>query len=99
MRKQQVLNLLAIAKIEVTVTEIHIKRAHNLQDLGFQAFDALHLACAEAARVDAFLTTDDRLLRRATSYSDRLGVLVANPVSWTLENNFVLEGETYDDPS
>src|SRR6516225_200168 len=42
-------------------------RAAKLQDLGFSPFDALHLACAERAEVDVFLTTDDGLLSRARS--------------------------------
>jgi predicted nucleic acid-binding protein len=47
------------------VTEEHIRRANDLQSLGYKPFDALHIACAEAARVDAFLTTDDRLKFRS----------------------------------
>lgn len=36
---------------------------------------ALHLASAEAAEVDAFLTCDDRLLKRAKRYSKQLNIL------------------------
>jgi len=32
---------------------------------GFHGFDALHLACAEAAGADVFVTCDDRLLATA----------------------------------
>jgi hypothetical protein len=59
-----------------------IARANDLQALGFQAFDALHTACAEVADVDALLTTDDRLLRKAMKHRANLNVEVANPVTW-----------------
>ena len=34
-------------------------RATELEALGFHAFDAMHLACAERGQVDYFLTTDE----------------------------------------
>jgi predicted nucleic acid-binding protein len=39
-------------------------RAQQLELLGVKTFDALHLASAEALNADAFLTYDDRLIRR-----------------------------------
>jgi predicted nucleic acid-binding protein len=42
----------------------------------------MHLACAESAKVDVFLTTDDRLLRLAKRVSKDLDVLVENPLDW-----------------
>lgn len=47
--------------------------------------DALHLACAEYADVDVFLTTDDRLLRRAASTHPPLQCKIKNPLQWILE--------------
>jgi predicted nucleic acid-binding protein len=48
--------------------------------------DALHLACAESLRADAFLTTDDRLLsaiRRPPTGT--LTMMIANPLAWLTE--------------
>jgi len=59
-------------------------RAAELERLGFHAFDALHLACAEAAAADVFLTTDDRLLRAAKRHAAELKVRVENPRAWPL---------------
>jgi predicted nucleic acid-binding protein len=53
--------------------------------MGFRTYDALHLACAEQAMVDIFLTTDDRMLRIATRHNAQLKVRVANPLDWLLE--------------
>jgi predicted nucleic acid-binding protein len=60
-------------------------RAESLQAFGFGQADALHLACAESAGVNVFLTTDDRLLRRARRCAHLLRVRVENPVSWYRE--------------
>jgi len=56
-----------------------------LEAWGFSAFDALHLACAESGEVDVFLTTDDRLLRKAGTYAKQLRVRVENPLTWLRE--------------
>ncbi len=57
-------------------------RALVLEQRGFAGIDALHLACAESAGADVFLTTDDKLLRLATRHKDFLRVRVANPLAW-----------------
>lgn len=57
-------------------------RALELEQRGFAGIDALHLACAESAGADVFLTTDDRLLRLAARHADSLRVRVANPLAW-----------------
>ena len=96
-KRQQVIDLLNVSKIDIQVTLENINRANELQALGYKPFDALHIACAEAARADAFLTTDDRLLRKATNQSERLDVRVANPVTWIMENSSI--GEDNDSPN
>ena len=48
----------------------------ELTTLGQRAFDALHLACAEAAGVDLFVTCDDRLLAAAGRLGAALKVRV-----------------------
>jgi len=57
-------------------------RALELEQRGFAGIDALHLACAESAGANVFLTTDDRLLRLAVRHTDFLRVRVANPLAW-----------------
>jgi predicted nucleic acid-binding protein len=57
--------LLGTATEMVTVDRQERRRSTELQALGFKAFDALHIACADRAAVDALLTTDDRLWGRA----------------------------------
>ena len=69
----------------VTVGSIENSRGLQLEILGFKWFDALHLACAESANVDVFLTTDDGILKRARRFGSQLQVRVANPYEWLRE--------------
>ncbi|REJ60649.1 MAG: hypothetical protein DWQ56_05520 [Microcystis aeruginosa DA14] len=49
--------------------------------LGFDLYDSFHIACAEYARIDVLLTTDDRLLRKAIKYSKLLQVIKRESMS------------------
>jgi predicted nucleic acid-binding protein len=55
---------LRLATHSVTLTDTIRSRAHELADHGQKPLDALHLACAESAGADCFLTCDDRLIKR-----------------------------------
>lgn len=60
-------------------------RARELSALGFRPLDALHLAFAEQSSARWFVTTDDRLLRRAETQRHRLRVEVLRPDQLPLE--------------
>jgi predicted nucleic acid-binding protein len=70
---------LAAAAVRVPSNAQISDRARELVGLGFTAFDALHLAFAEAAGTTWFATTDDRLLRRARDHAGALRVPVLGP--------------------
>jgi len=75
---------LMVAKMRVTVelTKAVYKRARYLEELGFGGVDDLHLACAESSKADVFLTTDDRLKKRAMRYHEIIEIEVDNPLRW-----------------
>lgn len=81
------------SKLKFFFNEKIEKRAKELTELGFKTFDALHIASAEEGNVNIFLTTDDRLLRKAITSVNYLKVKLANPVQWLI---FIIqaEGET-----
>lgn len=85
LKQARVKLLVGFAKQRISVGDKEAQRARELQQLGFQVFDALHLACAESARVDVFLSTDDRLLKTARRIPGRLQVWVENPLVWIEE--------------
>ena len=74
-QRQRIEGALQISKSHITINNDVEGRATTLQGLGFHAFDAMHVACAEMAQVDVFLTTDDRLLRKGIRYSDDLTIV------------------------
>lgn len=84
-RRSRVRQMLSGAHGTVALTDVAITRAQELKAMGFRTYDALHLACAEQATVDIFLTTDDRVLRIATRHTAQLQVRVAHPLAWLLE--------------
>lgn len=55
------------------------ERAVELERYGLKPLDALHLAAAEAAEVDYFCTTDDKLIKRG-KLAARKGVRVVSPI-------------------
>jgi predicted nucleic acid-binding protein len=81
-RLEKVKKLLSIAKIKVIYSPFIKDRTIQLQKLGFLSYDAAHIASAERGLADVFLTTDDRLLKKAQKNSGLINVQINNPVQW-----------------
>lgn len=65
------------------VNETIRQRANTLEQEGLKAMDALHLACAEAAKADYFVTGDDRLISRYQPLQPAdAGLIVCNPTEF-----------------
>lgn len=64
-RRERVWDLISLARGYVPPRPEISKKALDLEDKGFGAADALHLAAAEFTGVDRFVTCDDKLLKRA----------------------------------
>ena len=67
-------------------------RAAQLRENGAKLLDSLHLAFAEYADVDVFLTTDMRILKLAVRLNMR--IRIDNPVNYYME---VLDSEQSGD--
>jgi len=72
---------------DIEETENLLTKAHSLANLGLKAKDALHLASAIEANARYFLTTDDKILNKASKFSD---IIVISPT------DFIKELENYD---
>ncbi len=81
-RFRRVRALASCAHRQAILGEVESRRAQELEQLGFGAYDAMHLACAESERADVLLATDDGLRRLAQRHADHLGVRVENPLVW-----------------
>lgn len=82
-RKRKLQLLIGQTDDVVTIDKAVSVRAREFEEKGMQAFDALHLACAEDG-ADVFLTVDDNLLQQALDIED-LGIPVHNPVLWLMK--------------
>lgn len=70
------------ATVNVALNHVLIGRGEQIMTSEVKQLDALHLACAEAAECDWFLTTDKGILRKIAT----LGALrIANPIDFVLE--------------
>jgi predicted nucleic acid-binding protein len=63
-RKDIISDLLKEAAIYVDYDEDLKKRAKEIEKLGIMGIDALHIACAEKAKSDFFVTCDDTLIKK-----------------------------------
>ena len=85
-RRQRTIDLLELADEMADFVPADRARASELTLLGFADFDAAHLATAERLACDVFLTTDDRLIKRAALLTPaQLNLRALNPLSWLQE--------------
>ena len=82
---QRVLSLSSLSDQVVELTDKVLTRAEELENAGFDSYDAIHLASAEHANVDVFLTTDDQIVKVANRNRKLLAFLIENPVKWLEE--------------
>lgn len=80
LRRNWVARCSRLASVHHEVDEDIKGRAQELEQQGLKAVDALHVACAEAAGSEYFLTCDDRLVRRYQGEKVR----VLNPVDFVV---------------
>ncbi len=82
-RKKELNLINALAHTVIKIDTNIAKRANEFERRGLQAFDALHLACAEG-NADIFLTVDDQFLNKARTFQD-IDVKISNPLVWLNE--------------
>jgi predicted nucleic acid-binding protein len=90
-RRDKIEDLLKIASEYVRYSERLENRAEEIEKRGFMAMDALHIACAEAAKSDFFITCDDLLLRKGKANKDKLKVRIVGIVTKSLSVESFLE--------
>ena len=77
--------LSSIAHSKIMINDEIIERATKISLLKFDAFDALHIACAEQSDANVMLTTDDSLIQKSLQNKNSLKIKVENPVKWLME--------------
>ncbi|MBM3187876.1 MAG: PIN domain-containing protein [Chloroflexi bacterium] len=84
-RREHALAVLAKACLVATVDRSVQERARTFTEYGIRPLDALHLALAEAARADYFITCDDQFLRGIRQV-EGLKLAAASPVEFIQES-------------
>ncbi|MBY0523155.1 MAG: PIN domain-containing protein [Gemmataceae bacterium] len=87
-RRNSVAAVLKQVSVRVPHDDSLDQRAVELNRLGFQSFDAYHLAAAEAGGCDRLATCDDQFLKAAKRNSAKLKVIVLNPIDLVDEAGF-----------
>ena len=82
-RRKKLELCLAIATETIDLTSEITRRAKVFESSGLQAFDVMHLACAET-QADVLLTVDNKFLKKAVSLST-CRIRVSNPLKWLEE--------------
>ncbi|MBN1290393.1 MAG: PIN domain-containing protein [Candidatus Latescibacteria bacterium] len=83
-RKDDVLEILKLAKEPVELTQEIEILARRLEVSGIKPLDALHLASASVSKIDYFCTCDDKFLKKAINFED-LNIKVVSPTELVME--------------
>lgn len=75
-RKEKIFDIFSLATEVVTINSTDLARAEYLESMGFRGLDALHIAVCEKAKVDYFVTCDDKLIKMYEKHQDIIKIKV-----------------------
>jgi predicted nucleic acid-binding protein len=78
-RKEQIIKWKKYAITDIEENTEIIKTALLLNSKGLQKMDSLHIACAVFAKADYFLTTDDKVIKKANTLT---GIKITDPIDF-----------------
>jgi hypothetical protein len=78
-RKEQIIKWKKYAIADVEENTDIINTAILLNNKGLQKMDSLHIACAIFAKADYFLTTDDKVNKKASAIAN---IKIADPIDF-----------------
>ncbi len=83
-RKSVLQMIYGLCKDEIQINGAVLDRAEEIRhSTNIKYKDSIHLACAEAVKADALLTTDEKFLRNCNRI--KIFTRVLNPGQWLLE--------------
>ena len=78
-RQEQIIKWKKYAITDIEESTDIIKTALLLNSKGLQKMDSLHIACAIFAKADYFLTTDDKVIKKANVITD---LEISDPINF-----------------
>lgn len=79
-RKENILEWNEIAVLDISENEEVLNKAEIYFNFGFKNKDSIHLACAEYAKSDYFITTDKGIIKKAELVRELLKII--NPIDF-----------------
>jgi predicted nucleic acid-binding protein len=77
-RRYMIQDLFSVSTEHVGYSKEVEERASNIEKMGIPAMDALHIACAESAGSDFFVTCDDILIRKVRPIHGKFRTKIVN---------------------
>lgn len=84
-RRDMIAEVMNLTKDWIEFSDNIMNRAKVIEENGIMGLDAVHLACAEEARVDYFITCDDILFKKSLRIKDHLKAKVISLMSFMNE--------------
>lgn len=84
-RKMRIKTYLSLAKAYVKFSDKVTERAKEIAGFGIRGIDALHIAMAEVANADYFVTCDDDIIKRVRELSERFKVKICGVLEFLEE--------------
>jgi predicted nucleic acid-binding protein len=81
-RKDAVALLCSTASEMQELNDDIVARAREIEKIGIDTLDALHIASAEKANADIFFTVDDAIVKKYTATKSKFHVQILNPLNW-----------------
>ncbi len=78
-RQEQIMKWKKYAITDIEENTDIIKTALMLNSKGLQKMDSLHIACAIFAKADYFLTTDDKVIKKANAITE---LEISDPINF-----------------
>jgi hypothetical protein len=82
-KRNRALELYKVKKENITMDDIIVKRAYEIQKYGIKPMDSLHFASTEKGGVNVLLTVDKDFIINSKQFNSSLKV--ANPINWFME--------------
>ena len=79
LRRRWIQSVVMTAHEIFSIDETVRVRAKEMESMGIKPLDALHVAAAEAANVDYFVTCDDRLIKRYRALGQEMLLIICEP--------------------
>jgi hypothetical protein len=74
--------------------DTHGERSKEIEEIGIISIDALHIACAEMAKADFFITCDDVLVRKGITNKKNLKVRIIGLMEFVAKEVFKSETDS-----